>query len=541
MATPATAGAAALLLEGYRDEHGALPSGSSGLSGLAAPAYALVRAALMNTAGSGQLESRVILSSGLEPIDCPPVPNPPFIDVCSFVSPFAGLLGNTVVYQVRNGASDPYVGALGEGAGKLNVPRALAALRDGVVLYSSASGSGQDAGTGPRDLQGSWQVGAIGAGVSRTQSFVAHAAPGVSASVRFEYAPGRPSDGSTVLPASWIKLPNGSTSVRSGRDQIVKLKVSVPSSAPAGTYTGAVLARVSTGQTLQVPVFASVALHDISTTVANQPGPQARIASAADVYAKFDTQWPFVPGSGITGAGSDWLVYPVELGSQLSEARFSVYDAAVGDETYDLYVYDEDYALVASTHPFAAAGVSDVSANQARGPSTAAAPQVLTIASPAAGRHYVVVSRAKIGGVGSGDFGKFVLTLDEVAPRRAEDPVVALVKTGPETAAPGETIGYELTWLNAGPAPSQNAVVTDTLPAEAEFVSASHGGRYDPSSRTVTWRLGTLAVGASDTLTLTARISPSAVLGSVVVNRAELTADLTISPPLASWPTVVVP
>jgi subtilisin family serine protease len=415
MATPATAGSAALLLEAYRDEHGTLPSGSSGLSGLTAPAYALVRAALMNTAGSGQHEARVILSTGAGTIDCPPVPNPPFIDLCSFLSPFVGLLGNNVAYQVRNSVSDPYVGPLGEGAGKVNVPRALAALRDGVVVYSTASGSGQDAGTGPRDLQGSWQVGTIRAGVSQTQDFVAHAAPGVSASVRFSYSAGRPSDGSTALPSSWVRLPHGSTNVRSSRGQVVKLKVSVPSSAPAGTYSGVVLVQVSNGQTLQVPVFASVALHDLDPARANQPGAQARVASAGDVYAKTDTIWPYVPGSGVTGAGSDWLVHPVELGAGLAEARFSVYDAAAGDETYDLYLYDQSYELVASTHPFAAEGVTDVVANQGRLPSTAAAPQVLTLASPAAGRYYVAVSRAKVGFTSTGDFGAFVLTLDEVA------------------------------------------------------------------------------------------------------------------------------
>jgi subtilisin family serine protease len=416
MAAPAAAGSAALLLEGYRDRHGALPSGASGLSGLSAPAYALVRAALMNTAGNGQLEARVMLSSGVDPIACPPVPNPPFIDVCSFFGPIAGLAGDTAVYPVRNGAADPYVGPLGEGAGKINLPRALAALRDGVVVYSAASGSGEDAGTGPRDLQGSWQVGAIRAGVSRTQSFVAHAAPGVSASIRFQYAPGHPSDGTAALPASWLKLPSGSTSVRSGRKATVSFKISVPSSAPAGMYSGTVVVGVSNGQTLQVPVFASVALHDLNTALGNPSGPQGRIASGPDVYAKFDTVWPFVPGSGVTGAGSDWFVYPVELGSALTEARFSVYDAAVGDETYDLYLYDADYDLLATSHPFAADGVTDVVANNARGPTPAAAPQVLTLTAPAEGRYYVAISRAKIAPLpGTGDFGAFVLTLDEIA------------------------------------------------------------------------------------------------------------------------------
>jgi len=416
MATPATAGSAALLLQAYRDKHGALPSGSSGLSELNAPAYALVRAALMNTAGSGQHESRWILSTDVSTSLVCTQPDPLLVEFCSLASLIAGFFGNIVLYQVRNGASDPFVGPLGEGAGKLNVGRALAALRDGVVVYSAASGSGLDAGTGPRDLQGSWQVGAIRAGVSQTQTFVTHAAPGVSARVRFEYTTGNPSDGSSSLPASWLRLPSGSTSVRAGRDQQVKLEVSVPGTASAGTYSGTVLVRVSNGQTLGIPVFVSVALHDVDRASANQPGPQAKIASARDVYGKANTVWPSVAGSAGTGSGADWLVYPVELGTGLGEARFSVHDAAAGDETYDLYVYRSDYTLLASTHPFAAPGVTDPAANDARGPSTATAPQTLTLGAPAPGRYYVAVSRAKVGPLpGSGDFGAFVLTLDEDA------------------------------------------------------------------------------------------------------------------------------
>jgi hypothetical protein len=71
------------------------------------------------------------------------------------------------------------------------------------------------------------------------------------------------------------------------------------------------------------------------------------------------------------------------------------------------------YNLVASTHPFAAPGVTDVNANRSRGPSTPQSPP-LTLSSPAGGTYYVVVSRARIGGANSGDFGSFVLTLDEV-------------------------------------------------------------------------------------------------------------------------------
>jgi subtilisin family serine protease len=416
MAAPATAGTAALLLQAYRDRHGSFPSGASGVSGLKAPAYALVRAALMNTAGSGQLEARWILSTGLGIDPVCGSPDPLLVEFCSLGDLIVGALGNVVLYGVRNGASDPFVGPLGEGAGKIDALLAAQALRDGVVVYSTASGSGATAGTGPRDLQGSWQVGAIRAGSSRTQSFVLHAAAGVSTSARFAFVPGTPSDGSHALPSSWVKLPSGSTSVRGGKTALASLKLSVPSNAVAGTYTATVLVRVGNGQVLGIPVFASVALHDAHPARGALAGAQAQIVSANDVYAKWSTVWPSAAGSSGTGAGSDWLVHPVELGPGLTEATFRVHDAADGDETYDLYVYGPDHSLLGSTHPFAAPGVTDALANDARGPSTPAAPQTLTLVGPAAGSYTVAVSRAKVGPLpGSGDFGAFVLTLDEIA------------------------------------------------------------------------------------------------------------------------------
>ena len=412
MAAPATAGTAALLLQAYRDRHGALPVRLRD---------ACVRARARR---AGEHRRQRPARVALDPVHRPehePVctqPDPLLLEFCSLGTLITGTLQNVVLYQVRNGASDPFVGPLGEGAGKINAGRALAALRDGVVMFSAASGSG------PMRAPGRATSSRAGRSErSRRGCRGRRASCSTPRRVRpprcgFEYSGGHPSDGSTRSPAAWVRLPGGSTNVRAGRDQTVKLKVSVPSTALAGTYSGVVVARVSNGQVLQVPVFASVALHDPNTALGNSPGPQARLASAGDVYGKWDTIWPSAAGSSGTGAGSDWLVYPVELGSRLTEARFRVYDAAAGDETYDLYLYDSEYRLISSTHPFAVPGtVTDVVANNARGPSTAAAPQALTLAAPAAGRYYVAVSRAKVGALlgGSGDFGAFVLTLDEVA------------------------------------------------------------------------------------------------------------------------------
>ena len=46
--------------------------------------------------------------------------------------------------------------------------------------------------------------------------------------------------------------------------------------------------------------------------------------------------------------------------------------------------------------------------------STTEVPQILSLRSPSAGRYYVAVNRARVGGTSSGDFGSFVLTLDEI-------------------------------------------------------------------------------------------------------------------------------
>jgi subtilisin family serine protease len=352
LAASATSGSAAVLLQAYRKAYGADPSGSSGISGLAAPAYVLLRAALMNTATTDLYESRWVVTA----------------------------LGvSATFYEVRNvGPGDPFVGPSGEGAGKLALGRAVSALRDGAVIYSTASGSGDDAGSGHRDFQGTWQIGAVQAGSEQSQRFVLHAAPGAGPlTATFSFVPGHPSDSASAIvqgKGAWsVRLP-GKTKLGRGGESIVTFSLAAPAQAVPGSYTGAVVVSLTNGQTMHVPVFASVALHDGNTAAGNPPGPQARIASAYDVFAKDDTVWPSVLGQPGTGSNADWLVYPVQLGAGLSRARFAVYDADHGDETYDLYVYDSAYNLLASTHPFAAPGVTDRSANGSRGPSTQAAP-----------------------------------------------------------------------------------------------------------------------------------------------------------------------
>ena len=332
-----------------------------------------------------------------------------------------GSLGSLYVYEVRNGAADPYVGPLAEGAGKLRLLAALDALSGGVVMYSAASGSGAVRRNGPARLPGHLagrsdrrrhdpdpglraSLGARRAGHERHLRL--RARPPVRWQPRDLHRGRRSVDGH----------PAGHDGPCVRRRTTVSFTVRAPAGAAPGSHTGAVVARTSGGQVIRIPVFASVALHDPDPAAGNAPGPQAQVTSGTDVYAKGDTTWPSVAGAAL-GAAADWLVFPIELASGLSEARLSVFDAAAGDETYDLYLYDRSLDLVASSHPFAADGTTDVAANDQRGPSTASSPTVVSLAAPAGGRYYVAVNRARIGQSPleeAGDFGAYRLTLDEI-------------------------------------------------------------------------------------------------------------------------------
>jgi uncharacterized repeat protein (TIGR01451 family) len=118
---------------------------------------------------------------------------------------------------------------------------------------------------------------------------------------------------------------------------------------------------------------------------------------------------------------------------------------------------------------------------------------------------------------------------------------LAVAKTGPATANAGDTLLYVITVTNGGPGPAAAVVVTDTLPANATFLSAT-GGATTPSGGVLTWPAVTsLAVGA--TITDTVRVRAPAAGGTVtnVAAAVSSTVDLAASNNRASAPTVVTP
>ncbi|MGB7926364.1 MAG: M36 family metallopeptidase [Pyrinomonadaceae bacterium] len=120
----------------------------------------------------------------------------------------------------------------------------------------------------------------------------------------------------------------------------------------------------------------------------------------------------------------------------------------------------------------------------------------------------------------------------------AADPVVLMTMTAPSTILPGGLITYQINYNNLGPADSQGAKITDLLPAGVTFVSATGGGVYNAATRKVTWNLGTVGLGTG-AVSLTVRVPLTATLGTAIVNQAEFTGVLTVSPPTAGAVTTV--
>ncbi|KKW01258.1 MAG: hypothetical protein A2898_02190 [Candidatus Kerfeldbacteria bacterium RIFCSPLOWO2_01_FULL_48_11] len=116
----------------------------------------------------------------------------------------------------------------------------------------------------------------------------------------------------------------------------------------------------------------------------------------------------------------------------------------------------------------------------------------------------------------------------ECAIEELEDPtpVVTLEKLcSPNPVSAGEDITYTLNW-SVENADVTNVVLTDEIPADTTFVSASDPGAYDAVTNTVTWDLGTAGPGNYAT-TLTVMADSPIINGTEIANMAILTTEET--------------
>lgn len=106
-------------------------------------------------------------------------------------------------------------------------------------------------------------------------------------------------------------------------------------------------------------------------------------------------------------------------------------------------------------------------------------------------------------------------------------PRVTIVKDDhKQIVKPGEELTYDLTVANKSTlADATGVVVTDTLPKELTFGSASDGGTYDQDTHTVTWQLGTLAKDTTKVVHVTATVAKATPSGSTITNGATVDTD----------------
>jgi uncharacterized repeat protein (TIGR01451 family) len=125
------------------------------------------------------------------------------------------------------------------------------------------------------------------------------------------------------------------------------------------------------------------------------------------------------------------------------------------------------------------------------------------------------------------------------APGVAPEPAsadVSIVKTTTTTqASTGDTIIYTITVSNAGPSPATNVVVTDDLPADLDFVSATPSQGTCNAANPVVCNLGTIAADANATITLQAEVvaTSGTITNSASVTLAEGPGDSSTAPPVA--------
>ena len=100
-------------------------------------------------------------------------------------------------------------------------------------------------------------------------------------------------------------------------------------------------------------------------------------------------------------------------------------------------------------------------------------------------------------------------------------PILELTKTASKsTAGAGEQIIYTLAYANTGTGPAMGVVLTDDLPDQVDWVSASNQG--SELAGTVTWNLGSLAAGARGSVTTTVTVANPIAAGTVLENHASI-------------------
>jgi uncharacterized repeat protein (TIGR01451 family) len=96
-------------------------------------------------------------------------------------------------------------------------------------------------------------------------------------------------------------------------------------------------------------------------------------------------------------------------------------------------------------------------------------------------------------------------------------PVLSISKTAsPNPVTAGSTLTYTLTYANTGNEGATGVLITDVVPANTTFVSATAGGTQ--SGGVVTWNISILGAGASGSVQMAVRVNSPLPNGTLITN-----------------------
>ncbi|MEL0006652.1 MAG: hypothetical protein VW686_04895 [Luminiphilus sp.] len=90
----------------------------------------------------------------------------------------------------------------------------------------------------------------------------------------------------------------------------------------------------------------------------------------------------------------------------------------------------------------------------------------------------------------------------------------------------GEGVAFQISYDNTGNETSTNVIITDKLDPKLRFISASHGGQWDPGSRTISWAIGSLEPGRCQidtcSVSVQAQVGDGIANGTAIENYAHI-------------------
>ena len=121
---------------------------------------------------------------------------------------------------------------------------------------------------------------------------------------------------------------------------------------------------------------------------------------------------------------------------------------------------------------------------------------------------------------------------------RADVAIVKAVTDGGSSHVPGSPITYALTVTNNGPSTTTTTTVSDTLPTDTSYVSATPStGSCSAAAGVITCELGSMAIGDSVEITVVVDVDPAST--GLLTNTATVSSNLPDVNPLDNTSTVV--